>query len=483
MAKQGGIKPAARGEDTPFFYFLCLYALVDKMHWILQGLREIPESHSYTFLLEYLPLSWDVFLLFLIISLALYGLVKGPSVHTLLLISTAIIIQLWLSHPHYGNPLLLCLFLVVLIVGSGVYLYFREGTVTREKMYALYAPAGRWLLLVMYFWGIFHKINTDYLNVDYSCASFLVRSLDYMVPFGLAEMAWVHYLAIYGTFVVEGLALVLLLIPSQRYYGRIIGILFHLLIGFAYFRDYQSFSLISIALHSLFVPAGSVEKTSALRIFGRPLPWSAISVCVLIFSMLLAFIYNAFLWGVLSVVVILWTVFFTRASPKIYKQEHFKRYFKPAVGAFLIIPLIYFLQCATPYVGLKTAQSLSMFSNLRTEGGMSNHYFFPKPLYLFNYQRDLVRITKMGDRDMPPGGERDILTGRPVGQVYYQFIHFLKENPGVYVEYQVNDGETRVYKGDGNIPDLDILLPYPLSKVFVFVQVALDTPPHPNACY
>ena len=483
MKRHNGVEPAARGEDIPFFYFLCLYALVAKSLESLNALGTFPEFHPYSFPLEYLPLSWDAFSSMLVISLALYGLVKGPSVHTLLLVSTAIIIQVWSAQPQVRQSAFLCLFLVVLIVGSGVYLYFRGGVVTREKMYALYAPAGRWLLLVMYFWGIFHKINTDYLNVDYSCASFLVRSLDYMVPFGLAEMVWVHYLAIYGTFVIEGLALVLLLIPSQRYYGRIIGILFHLLIGFAYFRDYQGFSLISIALHSLFVPAGSVEKTSALRIFGRPLPWSAISVCVLIFSMLLAFTYNAFLWGVLSVVVILWTVFFTRASPKIYKQEHFKRYFKPAVGAFLIIPLIYFLQCATPYVGLKTAQSLSMFSNLRTEGGMSNHYFFPKPPYLFNYQRDLVRITKMGDQDMPPGGRIDILTGRPVGQVYYQFIHFLKENPGVYVEYQVNDGETRVYKGDGNIPDLDILLPYPLSKVFVFIQLTLDTPPRPNGCY
>ena len=335
----------------------------------------------------------------------------------------------------------------------------------------------------MYFWGIFHKINTDYLNVDYSCASFLVRSLDYMVPFGLAEMVWVHYLAIYGTFVIEGLALVLLLIPSQRYYGRIIGILFHLLIGFAFFREYMGFSLISIALHSLFVPAGSVEKTLALRILGKPIPWALVPLCGVILLMAMILSHNAFLWGVLSVVVLLWTVFCTRASPKIYKQENFKRYFKPAVGAFLIVPLIYFLQCATPYVGLKTAQSLNMFSNLRTEGGMSNHYFFPKPLYLFNYQRDLVRVTKIGNQDMPPGGRIDTLTGRPTGWVYYEFIRLLKENPEMHLEYQVNDGETRVYKGDGNIPDLDILLPYPLSKVFVFAPVTLDTPPRPNGCY
>ena len=482
MKKGSQIVPAVKGEDTPFFYFFCFAAIIGGMYELLDALSEIQGFHPYTFPLPFFPLS-EAFFPTLAVSFAIYGLAKGPSVHTLLLLSAAVLVQLWNLQPAIGQPPFLCLFLTILIVGSGVYLYFREGTVTREKMYALYAPAGRWLLLIIYFWGIFHKINTDYLNVDYSCASFLVRSLDYMVPFGLAEMAWVHYLAIYGTFVIEGLALVLLMIPSQRYYGRIIGILFHLLIGFAFFRDYQSFSLVSLAFHALFIPAGSAEKTSALRIFGRPLPWSAISVCVPIFFVLIAYTYNAFLWGVMSVVVILWTVFFTRASPKIYKQEHFKRYFKPAVGGFLIVPLVYFLQCASPYVGLKTAQSLSMFSNLRTEGGMSNHYFFPKPPYLFNYQRDLVRITKIGDRDMPPGGGRDALTDRPVGWVYYEFIRFLKENPEMHLEYQVNDGETRVYKGDGNIPDLDILLPYPLSKVFVFVQVALDTPPHPNACY
>ena len=481
MKRHNGVEPAARGEDIPFFYFLCLYVLAASTNWILISLSEIQGFHPYTFPQNYLFLTWEAFFFVLLLSVAFYCLITGPSTRGLLLLATAFIIQVWISQPQHGHPSLLCFSLAVLIVGSAVYLYFREGTVTREKMYALYAPAGRWLLLVMYFWGIFHKINTDYLNVDYSCASFLVRSLDYMVPFGLAEMAWVHYLAIYGTFVVEGLALVLLLIPSQRYYGRIIGILFHLLIGFAYFRDYQGFSLLSIALHSLFVPAGSAEKTSALRLLGKPIPWALVPLCGVILLMAMALSHNAFLWGVLSVVVILWTVFCTRGSPKIYKQEHFKKYFKPAVGVFLIVPLVYFLQCATPYVGLKTSQSLNMFSNLRTEGGVSNHYFFPKPLYLFNYQRDIVKITKIGDRDMPDG-EINPMTGRPVGQVYYEFIRFLKENPRLYVEYQVNDGETRVYEGDGNIPDLDILLPYPLNKIFIFIPVMLDTPPRPNAC-
>ena len=140
MKRHNGVEPAARGEDIPFFYFLCCYALVSKTHWILNSLREMQAFHPYSFNQNYLFLSWEAFSFVLILCVALYCLITGPSTRALLLLSTALIIQAWISQPQLGQPPFLCLFLVVLIVGSGAYLYFREGAVTREKMYALYAP-------------------------------------------------------------------------------------------------------------------------------------------------------------------------------------------------------------------------------------------------------------------------------------------------------------------------------------------------------
>ena len=478
--------PAASGEDTPFFYFLCLFAFVNAAGGVVRSLELSSPAFPYvSFEVNYLPLSWLSFLYILVACLGLYGLIKGPSRTRLLLLAGALLVLMWSLQPGLGNPALLCLFLVAAVVGSALYLYFAHGQTTRENMFALYAPAGRWLLIVMYFWGTFHKINTDFFDPDSSCATLLTRSLDYMIPFGLAEAVWVHTLAIYGTLLVEVLVLVMLLIPSQRYNARILGLCFHILIGFSYFRDYRSFSLLAIALHGLFVPAGSVQNSRALwrALWGVTvpwkIPWSVVGLGGMFLAMAVVFTNNALFWGVLCFFILLWTVLCTRNPAAV---ETFKKYFTPAVASFLLIPLAYFVLCAMPYVGLKTAQTLSMFSNLRTENGYSNHYLFPKPLYLFDYQTDVVTITRINNRHFPQGF-LDPFTQRPLGTIYYDFVRSLKDNPDTYVEYQRNGGKTRVYKGDGNIPDLDMVLPYPASKFFAFSPVFLDTPPRPNACY
>ena len=497
------VKPAARGEDAPFFYFLCAYHFVAPITALLVSLYPFGIFWPYVGSeINHVPFTWVVFLYLLSAFLGLYGLFRGPSRGMFIALSAAFVVQVWSFQPETGQPPFLAFFLMLSILGSALYLYFAEGEVTREKMYALYAPAGRWLLIIMYFWGTFHKINTDFLNPDSSCATLLMRSLNYMVPLGLAEALWVQLLAIYGTLILETAVMVMLLIPSQRYNARILGLCFHILIGFSYFRDYRGFSILAIALHALFVPAGSTEKFS--KMWGNTMrwakertapwlwmwwtgdkttvPWSALCVCGSLLVVLVVFTFNAFLWGVLCLSIFLWMLLCTRPSLVVYRTQTFKKYFRPAVPSLLLIPFTYFVLCAMPYVGLKTGQALNMFSNLYTERGYSNHYFFPKPPYLFDYQKNVVKVTKMNDQKMPEG-PLDPVIRRPVGMVYYKFVDMLRKNPGVYVEYQVNDGETRVYKGDGNIPDLDILLPYPFHKFFSFNPVFLDTPPRPNACF
>jgi hypothetical protein len=53
------------------------------------------------------------------------------------------------------------------------------------------------------------------------------------------------------------------------------------------------------------------------------------------------------------------------------------------------------LNGASPYLGLKTETSFSMFSNLRTEAGEENHLFLPR-LDWFELQDDVVEIGASG---------------------------------------------------------------------------------------
>lgn len=56
------------------------------------------------------------------------------------------------------------------------------------------------------------------------------------------------------------------------------------------------------------------------------------------------------------------------------------------------IPIWFFLHCMTPDIGLGTGGTTAMFSGLRSEGGVSNHYIIREPIRLFSYQDDVVYI-------------------------------------------------------------------------------------------
>jgi NADH:ubiquinone oxidoreductase subunit 6 (subunit J) len=59
----------------------------------------------------------------------------------------------------------------------------------------------------------------------------------------------------------------------------------------------------------------------------------------------------------------------------------------------LLIPALLFANGLMPYLGLKTETSFAMYSNLRTEGGYSNHWLMPASLQVWDYQRDLSQFT------------------------------------------------------------------------------------------
>jgi hypothetical protein len=62
------------------------------------------------------------------------------------------------------------------------------------------------------------------------------------------------------------------------------------------------------------------------------------------------------------------------------------------VGVGLLV-----LNSLSPYLGLKTESSFTMFSNLKTEGPYWNHAFIPEAVKVFPYQDQLVRVTDSND--------------------------------------------------------------------------------------
>jgi hypothetical protein len=77
-----------------------------------------------------------------------------------------------------------------------------------------------------------------------------------------------------------------------------------------------------------------------------------------------------------------------------------------------LFPVVLLLHGLTSYLGLRTAGNFTMFSNLRTEGAVSNHFLLGgNPLKLWHYQEDVVRIIRVDDRRARIGYQYQALQG------------------------------------------------------------------------
>jgi hypothetical protein len=246
-----------------------------------------------------------------------------------------------------------------------------------EILPAAFAPAARWGLLLLYFLSGFHKLNADFFDPVVSCASVLYQGLRAGLPL-LPEAPVMGPLAIGLTLIVELGLPALLLVPRTRRIGVAAGILFHVILAAA---GYPRFSATGLALLVWFLPS-----------LPRPGPGFRIGVVatLLAASVLVPEHRGAlFLWTTIGLCgVVLGLMLVTREDPPGQRPALSLR---PALPAMLGTGLI-LLSGVTPYLGLGTDRALSMYSNLRTEGGRSNHFVVPAGFQIAPYQRDLVQV-------------------------------------------------------------------------------------------
>lgn len=283
--------------------------------------------------------------------------------------------------------------------------------IDRSILYDRLRVAARSLLAIMYFFGIFHKINSDFLDPQVSCAVSLYAPL--AAPFGLEDNLFGRYLAIYSTFIVEAIAIASLY--WRRYFavGLILALVFHFIIPISAYSWYMDFSSLVFALYFLTMPKQVSEKVyhGAITLLrpvrgrigrlgvllpGALLAVMAIAICMLIASQMPSrspvLLYHSawvLIWAALGGCAM---VAMTHAA--LQNLPYDGPGGGPQPGWLYIIPGLFFLSCFSPYVGLKTESSIAMFSNLHTEGGETNHLLFDKPPYLFDYQRDIVEIVE-----------------------------------------------------------------------------------------
>jgi len=340
-------------------------------------------------------------LLFLSIVTAFIAACFPHRTAALMLMSCTQLLTIVLRFPFVADHLVMELFLNMAIVLSFGYLAIKRRTLklSTTDLFELFSPVGRWLLIVMYFFGTFHKLNPGFMGLSSSCAIDFFEG--FPIPEGLSEQAWLQYAAIYGTLIFEAAAMMLLLSTRTKYLGMLLGMSFHFVVGISGYGTLAHFSAFAMALHVLFVPSGfgtRICKEPLVPTFLKsPTNIRAVTVLLIvlqvIFALHMATTREGYLVNALFAVFAASLMFLVFKHGQIHSGDATYR-LKTRPLFLNAVPVLFFVHCLSPYIGLGTAGALSMFSGLRTEGGISNHYIITRPIRLFPYQDKVVYIEK-----------------------------------------------------------------------------------------
>lgn len=258
-----------------------------------------------------------------------------------------------------------------------------------------FRPAGVLCLLLLYATSGFHKLNRDFFDPAVSCAPILGGGMTAL--FAFVPAAWVATASILLTVFVELGLPALLLVRRLRHVGLVVALLFHVAMSLA---GYPRFSATTVALLTLFLADGALTPQASgwigrLAAAARATLGMKLGRLALVAVLLVAAIGGE---SVASPVFLLVQLLLTagilmvaiaspwRANAEADSPIRFR------LSLPMVAPALVLISAVSPYLGLGTSRALAMYSNLRTEGGESNHLIVPAALQPFPYQRDLVTI-------------------------------------------------------------------------------------------
>ena len=404
----------------------------------------------------------------LIAAAALYLLHQPAAPHRLVLLAVLQVCESWTSAPFISNHHLFTGLVNLTLLQAYVRLAWagRAFAVDPGALYRTFAPIVRLELIILYFFAVFHKLNADFLDPQMSCAVHFYAAQLQSLPFALAGAA-----PIYLTLAVETAIPLLLCWPPTRNAGILLGLLFHAAIGFNPLSKFYNFSAMVFALLFLFASLRLDAGWPARRFWGLPrwesVPFpgkSTLAVGAVLGGLgLLVALDELFaapaelvlpLWGLYSAGLILLFVLLPKAPPV---RPAFS--FRP--WPVLLVPLLTGLNGCSPYLGLKTETAFAMYSNLRTEGGQSNHLVVPAGVQPFGFQRDLIEIKGSSS------GFLASLSRRKLMLPFFEVRALLQQHPNTSLTYER-------YAGSSASPDAQLRqpIPWPLRKLLYFRPVA-----------
>ena len=374
--------------------------------WAIATLFHMAQSRIYTSQLHYV-----------LLTLAAIALILKPS--SIFRLLTLIVLQLYevlFTLPNISNHWVFTTFVNLTIIQALLYLIIKKGAfqVSRAHFMRLFAPIVRIELLLLYFFVVLHKLNWAFLLPASSCAVILYKAqhLEALLP----DSIILTTANIYLTLFIETLIPILLIFRKTRNAGLLIGLCFHCVIAFNSYNGFYDFSSMVFAAYFLFTDykfSGNVlfvyqklnqqRKTIKQRLARFSVKNALLWLVLFSGGLLLLRLtskefgdYSQALWGGYSFLYIL--IFILSLSRNYLPRPSHGFALKNA--SFFLFPLLIFLNGISPYIGLKTESSFAMFSNLRTEGGVTNHLFIPVSAQIFDFQKNMVEVVASSDPEL-----------------------------------------------------------------------------------
>jgi hypothetical protein len=366
--------------ETPLGVFSLLWALAASLHHL--------ETHP----LAGLPLYPFAILLWLFPE-CLWAIASFAVAHTALLS---------LDLPAAANHSVLALMVnACLLIGCVQALRCSDPASRRRQLWKSIRGPVQATVAVVYVFAVFHKLNSAFFDADVSCATSQVARLFELHGFPASPTIMsVFSFTSYLTVIVEAAIAVCLLWPRLSYVGATLGLLFHTALGWAQFFD---FATVVFALYLFFLPWEGMQRhiDRMPRWAGTCFVACLIAVCVTSFyfhglrQSPVIFAWPQWSLQADTLICLFWTLMVWPILWPIFSRGEVRRGDRRWTGTILawLIPLLALGNSATSYLGLKTVANYSMFSNLRTEGGQSNHFLITAGhFFVADYQHDLVRL-------------------------------------------------------------------------------------------
>ena len=352
----------------------------------------------------------------LVMAAAAWTLLRPTSLLRFSSLLAAEVIAVWRDMPEVGDHILLVGLSGACLLGHWVASALRERCPpTAGEIWEAAAPFLRASALIVYAFAALSKMNGDFLDPELSCAATMSANVTWFDPSLLGS--WRVEPAIWSTILIEATLPVLLAVRRTRGLGLVLGVGFHVVLALA---GNVPFAAVMLALYSAFLPADAPSRVRALFAGGRASgvlerarrrpPWfDPAALLVLAAGWLLAdrlAAANATLAGVLLEEVTRATVVaiaVVAAALALATRRRGRRPARPArsrpriQAVFAVGIALLAINGLSPYLGLKSATSFNMFSNLRTEPGRWNHELIPEAVRIFGAQDHLVRVVRSND--------------------------------------------------------------------------------------